>query len=75
MNAKRGYVPEDERYVSADAFEITRRASGHVCCSCLFRYAFYVLPYQKQAGEIIREKVFCYIAVAYDGAIRLRFGT
>lgn len=31
MNAKRGYVPEDERYFSAEAVKIMRKASEHVC--------------------------------------------
>ena len=30
MNAKRGYVPEDERNFSADALEIMRTASRHI---------------------------------------------
>ena len=30
MNAKRGYVPEDERNFSAEALEILRTASGHI---------------------------------------------
>ncbi len=35
MNAKRGYVPEDERNFSASALETMRTASRHidyVCC-------------------------------------------
>ena len=31
MNAKRGYVPEDERNFSASALEIMRTASRHIC--------------------------------------------
>ncbi len=31
MNAKRGYVPEDDSYFNAEALEIMRKASGHVC--------------------------------------------
>ena len=30
MNAKRGYVPEDERYFSAKALETLRTASRHI---------------------------------------------
>ena len=30
MNAKRGYVPEDERNFSPSALEILRTAAGHV---------------------------------------------
>lgn len=31
MNARRGYVPEDERNFSASALETMRRASRHIC--------------------------------------------
>ena len=31
MNAKRGYVPEDERNFSPEAIRIMKKASGHVC--------------------------------------------
>ena len=31
MNAKRGYVPEDERNFSPEAIEIMKTASRHIC--------------------------------------------
>ena len=31
MNAKRGYVPEDERNFSPEAMEILKKASRHIC--------------------------------------------
>ena len=31
MNAKRGYVPEDEKNFSADAIQVMQKASQHIC--------------------------------------------
>ena len=38
MNAKRGYVPEDERYFSAAAIEKMKTASRHICYLLNERY-------------------------------------
>ena len=74
MNAKRGYVPEDERNFSAEALEIMRTASGHI--SYLINEGYDL----KQASVFVgnhfllseRQRLAIMRSLATDSQLRLR---
>ena len=74
MNAKRGYVPEDERNFSAEALEILRTASGHI--SYLINEGYDL----KQASVFVgnhfllseRQRLAIMRSLATDSQLRLR---
>ena len=74
MNAKRGYVPEDERNFSTEALEILRTASGHI--SYLINEGYDL----KQASVFVgnhfllseRQRLAIMRSLATDSQLRLR---